>query len=230
MEKVGVPRLLMALVTFAFVIYLLPGMIGAPLKGLAGYLPPQTTHDFDLISLIKENKGSIVSTGTHEKKNAKYSDFLHLPHGLEGYFDYEEALAAAKKENKPVFIDFTGHGCVNCREMEARVWSDPEVLKRLKDDYVVVALYVDDKTKLPEGEWYTSDYDGKVKKTIGKQNADFQIKNYNVNAQPYYVLLDINGEILTEPKAYDLDPANFTKFLDSGIQEYKKRNMVNSGS
>ncbi len=230
MEKVGVPRLLMALVTFSFVIYLLPGMIGAPLKGLAGYLPPQTTHDFDLISLIKENKGSIVSTGAQEKKNAKYSDFLHLPHGLEGYFDYEEALAAAKKENKPVFIDFTGHGCVNCREMEARVWSDPEVLKRLKDDYVVVALYVDDKTKLPEGEWYTSDYDGKVKKTIGKQNADFQIKNYNVNAQPYYVLLDINGEMLTEPKAYDLDPANFTKFLDSGIQEYKKRNMVNSGS
>ena len=224
MEKISVPRIMLAWLTFAFVIYLLPGMIGAPLKGIAGYLPPQSSHDFDLVSLIKESKDGSVITETREKKNAKYSDFLHLPHGLEGYFDYEEAITVAKKENKPVFIDFTGHGCVNCREMEARVWSDPKVLEKLKEDYIVVALYVDDKTKLPENEWYTSDYDGKVKKTIGKQNADFQIKNYNVNAQPYYVLLDENGEILVEPQSYNLDPNNFSDFLDSGIKEHKKRN------
>ena len=100
-----------------------------------------------------------------------------MPHGLNGYFDYEQALKCAREQNKPLFIDFTGHGCTNCREMEAVVWSDPEVLKRLKNDYVVVALYVDDKTLLPESEWITSRYDGKVKKTIGKKNADLQIAN-----------------------------------------------------
>ncbi|MCG8412551.1 MAG: thioredoxin family protein [Bacteroidales bacterium] len=221
-EKVGVPRLFLAWITFAFVIYLLPGMIGAPLKALAGYLPPQASHDFDLISVIRENQSTAVGTTTKKTKKAKYSDFLHLPHGIHGYFDYQEALKAAKEQNKPLFIDFTGHGCVNCREMEARVWADPAVLQKIKEDYIVLALYVDDKTELPESEWYTSDYDGKLKKTIGKQNADLQIKRYNMNAQPYYVLLDHNEKLLVEPKSYDLNVNSFVNFLNKGVNKFNK--------
>jgi thiol:disulfide interchange protein DsbD len=138
--------------------------------------------------------------------------------------DYKQGLACAKQQNKPIFIDFTGHGCVNCREMEANVWSDPKVLKRLRDNYIVIALYVDDKTKIPESEWITSTYDGKVKNSIGKKYADFQITRFNVNAQPYYVLLDHNGELLTDPRAYNLNIEAFVDFLDKGITEFKKRN------
>ena len=150
----------------------------------------------------------------------KYSDLLHFPHGIQGYFDYDQALACAQAQNKPLFIDFTGHGCVNCREMEARVWSDPAVLQRLKEDFVVVALYVDEKTELPESAWYTSDYDSKVKQTIGMQNAYLQIRRFNNNAQPYYVLLNSQGELLAEPKAYDLSVTNFVDFLELGKKRF----------
>lgn len=230
LKHISVPRLTLAIITFTFVLYLIPGMFGAPLKALSGYLPPQSTHDFDLNRIVRENvevfsgsAGNDQSNSTRSCDEPKYADILHMPHGLKGYFDYEQGLACAKKLNKPIFIDFTGHGCVNCREMEARVWSDPEVLKRLKNDFVIIALYVDDKTELPESEWITSTYDGKVKKTIGKKYADFQISRFNVNAQPYYVLLDTNGELLVKPKAYDLDVNNFVKYLDSGLQEFAKR-------
>jgi thiol-disulfide isomerase/thioredoxin len=125
-------------------------------------------------------------------------------------------LAYAQKVNKPIFIDFTGHGCVNCREMEARVWSEEPILRRLQNDYVILALYVDDKTELPESDWYTSTYDQKQKKTIGAQNADLQIVRYNNNAQPHYCLVDHNGKLLIRPKNYDLDVAKFAGFLDDG--------------
>lgn len=217
-EKVSVPRLLLAIVTFTFVVYMIPGMFGAPLKALAGYLPPQSTLDFDL------NKRSAATTPSAlAGQSRKYADLFHLPHELEGFFDYQEALAYAKKVNKPVFIDFTGHGCVNCREMEARVWVDPAVLQRLNNDYVIVALYVDDKTELPEAQWYTSKYDNKVKKTIGAQNADLQIVKYNNNAQPHYCLVDHEGNLLVAPKNYDLDPAKFAAFLDSGKAAFGKK-------
>jgi thiol:disulfide interchange protein DsbD len=171
LEKISVGRLMLAIATFSFVIYLIPGLWGAPLKALAGYLPPMYTHDFNLLAANdEENPKGICDI-------PKYSEFLHLPHGLKGYFDYDQALACARQQNKPLFIDFTGHGCTNCREMEANVWSDPQVLERLKNDYVIVALYVDDKTQLPQNEWFTSKYDNKVKKTIGKKNADLQIQN-----------------------------------------------------
>ena len=210
-EIVSVPRILLAIVTFAFVVYMVPGMWGAPLKALAGYLPPQSTHDFDLSS-----RQAAVSTVSTLTETPKYADLFDLPHDLEGFFDYEQALAYSKKVNKPVFIDFTGHGCVNCREMEARVWSDPAVLQRLREDYVVVALYVDDKTELPESAWYTSPYDQRVKKTIGAQNADLQIRKYNNNAQPHYCLVDGEGNLLVAPINYDLNPEHFAAFLDSG--------------
>ena len=223
-SHVTVPRLLMSIITFSFVVYLIPGMVGAPLKGLSGYLPPLNTHDFDLHAIIRENSGAYYTENKKEiSQKPKYADFLHLAHGLEGYFDYEQGLACAKEMNKPIFLDFTGHGCVNCREMEANVWADHRVLKRLREDYVIIALYVDDKTKLPESEWVTSSYDKKIKKTMGKKNADFQISRFHVNAQPYYTLLDTNGDILIPPRAYNLDVDGFIEFLDKGLTEFKKR-------
>jgi thiol:disulfide interchange protein len=214
-EKVTVPRLLLATLTFSFVIYLIPGMWGAPLKSLAGYLPPLYTHDFDLIALTRNEKAN------ESCEEAKYAEFLHLPHGLQGYFDYDQALACARKQNKPLFIDFTGHGCTNCREMEAVVWSDPQVLERLQKDYVVVALYVDDKTELPEANWYTSKYDNKVKKTLGKQNADIQITNLENNAQPFYVLVGKDEKVLAWPYGYNKSVESFVQFLDRGKGKYK---------
>ena len=218
-ESTSVVRLIMAVLVFGFVIYLVPGLLGAPLKAMAGYLPPMSTQDFNLLAANTRKKADDLPA-TCEKP--KYTDFLHLPHGIKGYFDFEQALTCAKAENKPLFIDFTGHGCVNCREMEANVWSDPAVLKRLKEDYVVVALYVDEKFELPKKEWYVSAYDGKLKKTIGKQNLDFMIQKLNANAQPYYTLVGNNGELLAAPRSYDLNVEKFVKFLDKGIEHFER--------
>ncbi len=225
MEILSVPRLILAILTFTFVVYLIPGMFGAPLKSLAGYLPPISTHDFNMMQAGTNSQFSVSSDEEKLCDQPKYSDFLHFPHGILGYFDYDQALACAKEQNKPIFIDFTGHGCVNCREMEARVWSDPEVLKRLNNDFIVLALYVDDKTDLPESEWYNSDYDNKVKKTIGKQNADLQIRKFNNNAQPFYIIMNHDEELLLEPKSYDLSISNFISFLESGKKIFAAENQ-----
>lgn len=215
-EKLSVGRLFLAILTFSFVVYLVPGLWGAPLKALAGYLPPQYTHDFDLLAMTRQSRATELC------EEPKYADFLHLPHGLTGYFDYEQALQCAREQNKPLFIDFTGHGCTNCREMEAVVWSDPQVLERLRNDFVIVALYVDDKTALPEAEWITSAYDGKVKKTIGKKNADLQIVNLNNNAQPFYVLVGPDERVLAWPHDYDRSVDNFIAFLESGKKKFEE--------
>src|SRR5690606_19522059 len=177
-----------------------------------------------LNTIIRQNAGSTAMVGNTDNQlceTPKYGDFLHLPHGLQGYFDLEQAKRCAAEQGKPIFIDFTGHGCVNCREMEANVWSHPEVLRRLQENYVIAALYVDDKSELPESEWYVSEYDGKEKKTLGKKYADYQITKFNVNAQPYYVLMDENENVLVKPIAYDLSVENFAKFLDAGVEAYK---------
>jgi thiol:disulfide interchange protein len=213
-KTVSVFRISLAMVTFTFVVYLVPGLWGAPLKALAGYLPPMSTHDFDLLAANRRDEPNEICDAP------KYAEFLHLPHGLNGYFDYTQALICARQQHKPLFIDFTGHGCTNCREMEARVWSDPQVLKRLREDFVVVALYVDDKTELPERDWYKSKYDNKLKKTIGKQNSDLQITNLNNNAQPFYVLVGNDERVLVSPKPYDLSIENFVKFLDEGKKRF----------
>jgi thiol:disulfide interchange protein DsbD len=223
-KHVTVPRLMLAIITFSFVMYMIPGMFGAPLKALSGYMPPASSLDFDLTRLIAENGGANTTAADNKElcETPKFADFLSLPHNLKGYFDYDQALRCSKQQNKPLFIDFTGHGCVNCREMEANVWSNPEVLKRLRNDYIVVALYVDDRKDLPQSDWVTSTYDGKVKNTVGKKFADFQITRFKVNSQPYYVLLDNKGELLNKPKAYDLNVDNFIKFLDDGVAAFKK--------
>lgn len=228
---VTVPRLVMAIITFSFVIYLIPGMFGAPLKALSGYLPPRTTMDFDLNAVVRQNveefsSGSGTQAPTEVCATPKYQSFLELPLGLKGYFDYDQAVACSKEQNKPIFIDFTGHGCVNCREMEANVWSDPKVLKILRNDYVILALYVDDKYKLPKDEWIKSTYDGKWKKTLGQKDADFQITKFRVNAQPFYVLMDNNGNVLTQPTAYDLNPDHFVKFLKTGLKNFKEQKSL----
>ena len=221
-KRTSVGRLISALLVFSFVVYLIPGLVGAPLIVLAGYMPPLSSQNF----VMNSPKTSSISKGVYamsECEAPKYGNMLELPYGIQGYFDYEQALACAKKQDKPLFIDFTGHGCVNCREMEAAVWSDPKVLKRLKEDYVVVALYVDEKTELPENEWYVSAYDDRVKKTIGGQNLDFMIQKLNANAQPYYTLIDPNSSLLSVPKGYDLSVDNFVEFLDNGLTEFKSR-------
>ena len=219
-KHLGVGRLALAIVVLSFVVYLIPGMWGAPLKGLSGYLPPLTTQDFVLGANTASTAASTVQDGIDGKP--KYSDFLHLPHGLEGFFDLEEAEAYAARVGKPLFIDFTGHGCVNCREMEARVWSDPEVLEILRNDYVICALYSDDKKVLPKEEWVTTDT-GKVLKSLGKINSYYALKTYGVNAQPYYVLQDNGGQILVEPRGYDLSVEGFVDFLRKGVEAYRSR-------
>ena len=227
LKFISVPRILIAIGVFSFVVYLVPGLFGAPLKSLAGYLPPQSSNDFDLNAIIRQgNQGqlSINAPANALCEEAKYSSFLKLPHGLQGYFDLEQAKRCAVAQNKPIFIDFTGHACVNCREMEANVWSDPEVLRRLQNDFVVVALYVDDKAELPQKEWYVSTYDKKEKRTIGNKNADYQITRFQNNAQPFYILMDPATEKpLVPPMAYNLDVQEFAAYLDAGKKQYQQK-------
>jgi thiol:disulfide interchange protein len=218
LEYISVPRLLLALLTFTFVVHMIPGLWGAPLKLLSGYLPPITTQQFKLTGGV----GSEESFSTSGEV-IKYADRLKIPHGIPGYFDYEQALEAAKREGKPLLIDFTGHGCVNCRKMEENVWVDPQVLKRLKEDFVMVALYIDERLDLPESEWYTSSYDNKVKKTLGKQNADFQITRFNNNAQPYYVILDHQEQLIAKPRGYNTDITAFVEFLDGAKRIFNEQ-------
>ena len=218
-KHLSVGRLAMAIGVFSFVVYMIPGMWGAPLKALSGYLPPLSSQDFVVGKYAPAPTTATTSEASLE--NAKYSDFLHLPHGLKGFFDMKEAEAYAEKVGKPIFIDFTGHGCVNCREMEARVWADPTVQQILRDEYVIVALYTDDKMVLPESDWVTTD-SGKTLKSLGKVNANYALTRFGVNAQPYYVLQGKDGKVLGEPRGYDLSVEGFVNFLRKGVEEYRK--------
>ena len=214
-------RLMLAIVTIAFTMYLIPGLFGAPLRAVAAFLPPQYTQDFDLYTptLTKGNTPEIKA----EHTNKKYGDIFHAPYGLNAYFDYEEGLAQAWKEHKPVMIDFTGHACVNCRKMEADVWSNKKVLDLLRDQYVLIQLYVDDKTELPKNEQTVSAFSGKKIKTIGNKCSDYQASRFNANSQPFYVLLDSNGELLAQPQGADYDVDDFAKYLESGIMTFTQK-------
>lgn len=216
---VSVPRLFLATASFVFAVYLIPGLWGAPLKAVSSLVPPLSTQDF----VIGEGSG-VSSSADHSGKKKKYADFLHIPHGIDGYFDYEEALAYAKEVKKPLFLDFTGHGCVNCREMEAKVWSDKNVLKRLKEDYIVVSLYTDDKTALPESEQFYSKVLKTQVNTVGKKFQHLQADRFGTVAQPYYVLLDTKGEVLVSPPIgveYNIDA--YLAYLDKGLSEFANR-------
>ncbi len=218
----SVTRLMLVIATWSFVVYLIPGLWGAPLKALAGYMPPMHTQDFKLNGESGESTGSAVTC-----QIPKYAGELHIPHGIQGYFDYEEALSCAKSQNKPLFIDFTGHGCVNCRKMEEKVWSNPEVLKILKNDYVVVSLYVDDKkVKLSEAEQFKGKFSGKIIKTLGEKNAEIQACYFNSNSQPLYVLMTGDEVLLQHPgsaETFDYNPEKFKVFLQNGLSEFKRK-------
>ena len=221
-EHVTVPRLALSIGVFAFVVYLIPGMWGAPLRALSGYMPPITTQDFVIgqgSSVTTSNASCTVCDDFAPVADSKYG--LHLPLGLNGYFTLEEGLAAAQKTGKPVFVDVTGHGCVNCREMESRVWSDPKVLDMLKNDFVIVALYTDDKQKLDKEEYVTDAETGKVYKDLGRANSYLARTKWNVNAQPNYVLLSPEGEMLVPVRGYDLSVDGFVNFLQSGLDANK---------
>ena len=214
-EHLSVTRLALAIVDFAFVVYMIPGMFGAPLKALSGYLPPISTQDFVLGAVNASSSGNGEDERTVSLYGEKYG--LHLPLGLDGYFTIEEGLAAAKASGKPVFVDVTGHGCVNCREMEARVWSDPRVLELLSKKFVVVALYVDDKTKLDGADWVHA-ANGDVYKEIGRANAYIARTRFEVNSQPNYILLDSDGSQLAPARGYNLDVQGFIDFLNVALK------------
>lgn len=213
---ISVTRLALATAVFSFVVYMIPGMWGAPLKALTGYLPPISTQDFVMTS------GSISSAAIQSETTEKKYDFLHLPHDLQGYFDLEDGIKAAQEAGKPLFIAVTGHACVNCREMEERVWSDPAALELLRNEFVITALYVDDKHKLPKEDWVTDSETGKVYKDLGRVNSYIARERFGVNAQPNYVLLSPDGKTILAPvHSYDLSVENFIDFLQSGLEAYK---------
>lgn len=214
----SLPRLFFSMLILGFTIYMIPGLWGAPLKAISAWLPPQTTQEFDLYS----NAGS-AGEKSPETAGKKYAGLFHAPHGLDAFYDYEQGLAYAKSVNKPVLIDFTGWSCTNCRKMEASVWPDPEVLRRLKEDYVLISLYVDDKTELAEAEKYVSAFSGKKVKSIGQKWSDFQASKFGTNSQPYYVIADHEGNVLVPPQAFDLNIQNYIKFLDSGKSAFNNK-------
>jgi thiol:disulfide interchange protein len=212
----SLPRLFFAMFILGFTIYMIPGLWGAPLKGISAWLPPQTTQDFDLYS----NAGSAVTKA--ETSGKKYAGLFHAPHGLDAFYDYEQGLAYAKSVNKPILIDFTGWSCTNCRKMEASVWPDKEVLRRLREDYVLISLYVDDKTELSQEDKYNSVFSGKKISSIGQKWSDFQASKFGTNSQPYYVIADHDGTVLVAPQAFNLDVNTYIKFLESGKIAFEK--------
>ncbi|MCU0363114.1 MAG: thioredoxin family protein, partial [Bacteroidales bacterium] len=225
LKHIGTFRLFVIIAVFSFVIYLVPGLFGAPLSALSSFLPATSKSEFNLSKLISETRNpgaapaavSSLLPGT-PCSEPKYSDKFEMPLGLSGYFEYRQGLECARELGKPVLLDFKGHACANCKLMEAKVWSDPEVLRRLRENFVIVALYVDDRTQADEAEWITSKLDGKLKKTIGKINEDIEITRFGTNALPLYVITDHEGNPLNKPMPTNLDVEEYKKWLDEGYR------------
>ncbi|AEV32781.1 thiol:disulfide interchange protein [Owenweeksia hongkongensis DSM 17368] len=219
MDKVSVPRLLMAILSLFFVVYLIPGMWGAPLKLISGFPPPM---------FYSESPGGfggsakVVSAMSNEAI-PEGADPEHCPLSLNCFHDFEDGLAYAKKVNKPIMLDFTGWGCVNCRKMEENVWSDPRVLEILREDVVLVSLYVDERKELPKEEQFVSDVTGKKVKTIGNKWSEFQVKHFKSNSQPQYILLNHDSmKPLNGSTAYDPDIDLYVNWLEEGIAKFEK--------
>ncbi len=215
LNHISVGRLGFGLIALSFTIYLIPGLWGAPLKLISGFPPP--LH-------YSESPNGLGVSGNSELKitGSLPEGAEHGPQNIITFHDYNKGMAFAKKEGKPVLLDFTGYACVNCRKMEELVWSDPKVLGILNNDVVLISLYVDDKKELPESEQYTSATTGKKIKTIGNKWSDLQIKTYKANAQPFYVIIDHKSENLTQPSAYNPDIEEYYAWLQSGIKNFKK--------
>jgi thiol:disulfide interchange protein len=216
---ISVPRLFLAIIVLSFTMYMVPGLWGAPLKSISAFLPPQATQDFDLYSPGgNNNTGSSIQA---DDQPHKYAALFDKPKGFNPFFDYDEGLAFAKKVHKPVMIDFTGHACVNCRKMEANVWTDKQVYQTITGDYVLIQLYVDDKTTLAANEQTTTP-EGRNIKTIGNKWSYLQTSRFQANSQPFYVLLDPGTQLpLVPPQGADYDPQNYLKYLNSGLTAYK---------
>lgn len=220
LKFLSVPRTILAIIVFSFVIYMVPGLWGAPLKSISAFLPPSATQDFDL------SAGIAAAPAHSDGKVKKYAEIFHergTPKGFDPYYDYDQALETAKELNKPVLIDFTGWNCVNCREMEANVWTDPAVAKLLKEEFVMAELFVDDKTELPANEQFVSKYSGKKIKTIGNKNSDFQASTFNSNSQPLYVIVDATGKVLVPQSGANRNIEQYKAFLQSGIDAFKAK-------
>ena len=223
-QHVGVGRLMLAILDFAFVIYMIPGLWGAELKAISGFVPPMSSQDFTIQKIVHDYSGSGPAANANGlPKDRKYADQLHVPLGFEAFFDLDEAKAHARKVGKPIFVDFTGKNCANCREMEHYVWPDEQVKTILNNDFVMVSLFCDENTiELPESEWVTDDK-GHVLKTLGRRNGYYQRSTFNMNAQPYYVIIDADGNILTkENHKYDRNVQHFVDWLNEGKANFKK--------
>jgi len=222
LKHISISRVFFAIAFFAFAIYLFTGFLGNKLTTFGSMLPMKSEITTPIQSSpVTTAQSNAQYPGICEKPS--YADKLHLPHGLQGYFDFEEGLACAKEQNKPLLLDFKGHFCKNCKDMEARVWSDPEVLKLLREEFVIVAFFTDDRTELAEAEWYTSSLDNKIKKTLGKQHADFQAEKFGTNAIPLYAVVGHNGELLTDGTfAYDPDVEKYLNWLQSGLENFNE--------
>jgi len=221
---VSVPRLFLAIVVLSFAVYMVPGLWGAPLKSIAAFLPPQETQDFDLYT-PSLNAGSIYQNNDGQKPH-RYADLFQAPLRLHAFFDYKEGMAFAKAVHKPVLIDFTGHACVNCRKMEATVWPDKIVLPMIRDNYVLIQLYVDDKTMLPDSEKYVSKLSGKQVTTIGAMNSDIQASRFNSNSQPDYALLDNDQQLLEPTQGAVYDPTLYSAFLAKALSVYNNNKKM----
>ena len=222
-DHISVKRLFLAIAVFSFVVYMIPGMWGAPLKALSGYLPPIESIDFNLSKqTVVMQQGPAADHHNNPYPAKKFTE-MGLKHidGIPGFFDLEEALEFSKGAGKPVFIDFTGAACVNCREMESRVFSDPQIKNILNNEFVFVSLYGDVKTEVAESDWVTLP-NGKVLKSLGKINTNFIMEKYKVNAMPYYIIVDAQGNQVVEPRGYDLDKDAFKKFLENAVETFKK--------
>ncbi|MGQ9620969.1 MAG: protein-disulfide reductase DsbD family protein [Bacteroidales bacterium] len=221
-QHIGILRLILIIIVFSFVIYMIPGLFGAELRGMAFILPAKRTAEyFQPGSLPLKTSSAISSSAVAEHLPAncsqpRYADKFQLPYGLSGYFDFNQGLTCARELGKPVLIDFKGHACANCKLMEARVWSEPQVLERLQK-FVIISLYTDDRTQLPENEWIISINDGRVKKTIGKINEDLEITRFKTNAIPLYVITDHEGNPLNKPMSTNMKTVEYIKWLDEGL-------------
>jgi thiol:disulfide interchange protein len=215
---VSVPRLFFAIFSFAFAVYLVPGLWGAPVNILSGIAPPLNTQDF----ILSGNTGGSAAVDTNFPAKVKYDDVLHPPHGFNAFFDLDEGMAYAKKVNKPVLIDFTGHACVNCRKMEDKVWIDPEVGHLIKDEYVLIQLYVDERSvKMPAEKVHYSKILRTTTDDLGRWNGDFQASNYNSNSQPFYVLAGYDLVPLVAPQGATDDAKEYAAYLQSGLDKFK---------
>lgn len=219
---VSVPRIFLAVIIFAFGIYMVPGLWGAPLKPLSGLLPPPATQDFDLSNITAPAPAPTakLTTVKEKKYEALFADGKHK--WLDEWYDYDQALAVSKELKKPILIDFTGWNCANCRTMEQQVWSDARVKKLMQQEFVLLELYVDEKKDLPANEVYTSKFSGREITTIGGRNSDREASNYGANSQPYYVIINSDGNVLVPPQGANYSVDNYINFLNSGISAYKK--------